>query len=353
MNIVVLAGGLSPERNVSLSSGSLISAALRRKGHSVLMIDVYEGIENIGDSPLSLFTNVGEDTRCVGSTAPSADELEKIRRANKNRCELIGPNVLTLCKLADVVFLALHGDMGENGQLQATLDVFGIKYTGSGYIGSLLAMNKDIAKKLMRQSGVMTPDWVKVDTSDKDYSINEIADKIGFPCIVKPCSCGSSVGVSMADNITELTQALKAAADYEAEVLVEKRIFGRELTQAFIDGKALPPVEIIPRCGFYDYANKYVANATEEICPASLKENIRTKLDSITEACFTALCLGDYARIDYILDKDGNFWCLEANTLPGMTPTSLMPQEAAAVGIDYDTLCEKLSLMAYNKNKRN
>lgn len=353
MNIVVLAGGLSPERNVSLSSGSLISAALRRKGHSVLMIDVYEGIEDIGDSPLSLFSTVGEETLRVGSAAPSTDELEEIRRANQNRYELIGPNVLTLCKLADVVFLALHGDMGENGQLQATLDVFGIKYTGSGYIGSLLAMNKDIAKKLMRQSGVMTPDWVKIDTSDKNYSIEEIAHRIGFPCIVKPCSCGSSVGVSMADNINELSDALKAAADYEAEVLVEKRIFGRELTQAFIEGKALPPVEIIPKCGFYDYANKYVANATEEICPAPLGEDMRKKLDGITEACFTALCLGDYARIDYILDNDGNFWCLEANTLPGMTPTSLMPQEAAAVGIDYDTLCEKLALMAYNKNKRN
>ncbi len=353
MNIVVLAGGLSPERNVSLSSGSLISAALRRKGHSVLMIDVYEGIEDIGNSPLSLFSTVGEETLRVGSAAPSTDELEEIRRANQNRYELIGPNVLTLCKLADVVFLALHGDMGENGQLQATLDVFGIKYTGSGYIGSLLAMNKDIAKKLMRQSGVMTPDWVKIDTSDKNYSIEEIAHRIGFPCIVKPCSCGSSVGVSMADNINELSDALKAAADYEAAVLVEKRIFGRELTQAFIDGKALPPVEIIPKCGFYDYANKYVANATEEICPAPLEDDVRESLDGITEACFTALCLGDYARIDYILDKDGNFWCLEANTLPGMTPTSLMPQEAAAVGIDYDTLCEKLALMAYNKNKRN
>ena len=353
MNIVVLAGGLSPERNVSLSSGSLISAALRRKGHSVLMIDVYEGIEDIGDSPISLFSTVGEETLCVGSAAPSNNELEEIRRANKNRYELIGPNVLTLCKLADVVFLALHGDMGENGQLQATLDVFGIKYTGSGYIGSLLAMNKDIAKKLMSQSGVMTPDWVKIDTSDKNYNTEEIAHRIGFPCIVKPCSCGSSVGVSMADNITELTQALKAAADYEAEVLVEKRIFGRELTQAFIDGKALPPVEIIPKCGFYDYANKYVANATEEICPAPLEDDMRERLDGITEACFTALCLGDYARIDYILDKGGNFWCLEANTLPGMTPTSLMPQEAAAVGIDYDTLCEKLALMAYKKNKGN
>ena len=350
MNIVVLAGGLSPERNVSLSSGSLISAALRRKGHSVLMLDVYEGIENIGQLPLSLFTTSEEDTKYVGSTAPSANDLDEIRKANKNRRELIGPNVLNLCKMADVVFLALHGDMGENGQLQATLDVFDIKYTGSGYAGSLLAMNKDIAKRLMCQSNILTPNWVKADARSKNYNIDYIVSKVGFPCIVKPCSCGSSVGVSIAQNIEQLTRALEAAADYEADVLIEKRIFGREFTQAFIDGKALPPVEIIPKCGFYDYANKYVANATKEICPADISDELRSKLNKITEDCFYALNLKDYARIDYILDDNNDFWCLEANTLPGMTPTSLMPQEAAAVGIDYDSLCEKLALMACRKN---
>lgn len=349
MNIAVLAGGLSPERNVSLSSGSLISAALRRKGHRVLMIDVYEGINAVPDDPASLFTSDNNDTRAVGSSAPSAVELEDIRRANGNRTELIGPNVLRLCKLADVTFLALHGDMGENGQLQATLDVFDIKYTGSGYIGSLLAMNKDIAKKLMKESGILTPDWVMVDPGCSDTDIDTVVEKIGFPAIVKPCSCGSSVGVSMVDNPEELKSALAIAADYESSVLVEKRIFGREFTQAFVDGEALPPVEIIPKCGFYDYANKYVANATEEICPAPISDSERSALDSITARCFSALCLGGYARIDYIMDSDSRFWCLEANTLPGMTPTSLMPQEAAAIGIDYDSLCEKLALMGYNK----
>ena len=153
----------------------------------------------------------------------------------------------------------------------------------------------------------------------------------------------------MVESFDSLKNAILSAADYEGSMLIEKRIFGRELTQAFIDGKALPPVEIIPKCGFYDYANKYVANATEEICPAPIGEDAREKLDKISAKCFSALELSDYARIDYILDENGDFWCLEANTLPGMTPTSLMPQEAAAVGIDYDSLCEKLILMAYNK----
>ena len=349
MNIVVLAGGLSPERNVSLSSGSLISSALRRKGHKVLMIDVYEGLKDIPLDPTELFTLSQNEEKRVGSIAPSATDLEEIRKRNGNRTELIGPGVLALCKLADAVFLALHGDMGENGQLQATLDVFDVKYTGSGYIGSLLAMNKDIAKKLMRASGVLTPDWVRIDFPFDEEKVKNAAKQIGFPCIVKPCSCGSSVGVSMVESFDSLKNAILSAADYEGSMLIEKRIFGRELTQAFIDGKALPPVEIIPKCGFYDYANKYVANATEEICPAPIGEDAREKLDKISAKCFSALELSDYARIDYILDENGDFWCLEANTLPGMTPTSLMPQEAAAVGIDYDSLCEKLILMAYNK----
>ena len=163
MNIVVLAGGLSPERNVSLTSGSLISAALRRKGHKVLMIDVYEGLKNTDVDPMALFTNTDTAAYSAGSRAPTPEELEEIKRKNGNRNELIGENVIKMCKLADVTFLALHGDMGENGQLQGTLDIFDITYTGSGYIGSLLAMDKDIAKKLLRDAGVLTPESVKID----------------------------------------------------------------------------------------------------------------------------------------------------------------------------------------------
>ena len=355
MNIIVLAGGLSPERNVSLSSGSLISSALRRKGHKILMLDVYEGIsdEKIPSNPLELFTEVDSAPLSVGNIAPTPKELEDIKKKNNNRSELIGPNVLRLCKLADVAFLALHGDMGENGQLQATLDVFDVTYTGSGYIGSLLAMNKDIAKKLMRESGILTPDWINFKSFGDKEKIAEAAKEIGFPCIVKPCSCGSSVGVSIVNNEEELKKALEFAASYESSVLIEKHISGRELTQAILDGVALPPVEIIPRCGFYDYANKYVANATEEICPAPISDVLRKKIDAASKKCFEALCLTDYARIDYIVDGNGNAWCLEANTLPGMTPTSLMPQEANAVGIDYDSLCDIIATLARNKKIKN
>lgn len=351
MNIVVLAGGLSPERNVSLSSGSLISSALRRKGHKVLMLDVYEGIsdEKVNNGPMELFSTEDEASLLVGNTAPTPKELEEIKKRNNNRSELIGPNVLRLCKLADVTFLALHGDMGENGQLQATLDVFDIKYTGSGYIGSLLAMNKDIAKKLMRESDILTPDWINITSVGDEEKINKAIEEIGFPCIVKPCSCGSSVGVSIVKSQHELKKALNCAADYEGSFLIEKHISGREITQAILDGEALPPVEIIPRCGFYNYANKYVANATEEICPAPIGKDLSKKVAEITKKCFDALYLTDYARIDYIIDNENNVWCLEANTLPGMTPTSLMPQEAQAVGIDYDELCDRIAKLAIRK----
>ena len=355
MNIIVLAGGLSPERNVSLSSGSLITSALRKKGHKVLMLDIYEGIsdDKIPQNAYDLFSEIETESFAVGKSAPTPKELEEIKMRNGMRSELLGPNVLKMSKLADVAFLALHGDIGENGQLQATLDIFNVTYTGSGYIGSLLAMNKDIAKRLMRESKILTPDWVNFNSFGNEEKIKKAIEKIGFPCIVKPCSCGSSVGVSIVENEEELKKALNLASEYEGSVLIEKHVAGREITQAILDGTPLPPVEIIPKCGFYDYANKYVANATEEICPAPLSNELLEKANKATKKCFEALYLADYARIDYIIDKDENLWCLEANTLPGMTPTSLMPQEAQAVGISYEELCDKLATMALaKKNKK-
>jgi len=345
LNIIVLAGGLSPERNVSLTSGSLISEALRRKGHNVILIDLYEGIPSLPEDISELFSSTATLSDSVSRALPCLDELIK---KNGGRTEPIGPNVIKLCRMADVTFLALHGAMGENGQLQALLDMENIKYTGSGYIGSLLAMDKDVAKKMLIQDGILTPDWIRYD-AEAPVDIKDIISKIGFPCVVKPCSCGSSVGVSLVDTEEELKNAIDLAKKYERFMLIEKRILGRELSQGYVDGQVLPPVEIIPKHGFYDYENKYQAGATEEICPAPLTEGELEQVSCATKLGFDALRLGGYARFDYILDKDGRAWCLEANTLPGMTPTSLLPQEAAAVGIGYDELCEKLAMMALKK----
>ena len=343
MNILVLAGGLSPERNVSLSSGSLISAALRRRGHKVLMLDVYEGTV-IDADPLSLFTSEQQPPLFVSEEVP---DLDGLKRKNGDTDRLIGKNVLQLCSLADAVFIALHGAMGENGQLQATLDSFGITYTGSGYAGSLLAMDKDLSKKILLNAGVTTPNWIYCDA--KKCDADRIISEIGLPCVVKPAAGGSSVGVSLVDTKEELEAAFAQAGIYETNLIVEKKISGREFTCGVLEGEVLPPVEIIPKQGFYDYKNKYQKDATTEICPAPLTDKQLEDISEATRSAFSALRLSGYSRFDFIMDSDGVFWCLEANTLPGMTPTSLFPQEAAAVGISYDELCERIAMTALNK----
>ena len=342
MNIAILAGGLSPERDVSLTSGSLIANALMKKGHRVLLIDAYLGMEVDDSRPLSeLFRTDREYFYRVPEEAPDLDALKAARGGEA----LLGPNVVRLCMAADVTFLALHGAAGENGQTQATLDSYGVRYTGSGYIGSLLAMDKDIAKRILASYGVDTPKGVTLNMAS-NVDLEAVINEIGFPMVVKPCSCGSSVGISMVNSRDELIRAVETAQKYESVMLIEQRIVGREFTVGVLDGKVLPPVEIIPKCGFYDYKNKYQAGMTEEVCPANLSAEDNEALAEITLRAFAALHLRDYSRFDYIRDEVGKFWCLEANTLPGMTPTSLLPQEAAAVGIDYGTLCVKIAELA-------
>ena len=341
MNIVVLMGGLSPERDVSLTSGSLIANALIRRGHRVCLLDVYLGRELSETSLDDCFSTNPYPAYSVSEQVP---DLEALKAASGNGEAKIGENVIPLCKYADVVFMALHGDMGENGQLQATLDSFGIRYTGSGYVGSLLAMDKDLAKKMLVGAGVPTPAWVLADLAHEIPA--EVPAHVGYPCVVKPCSGGSSVGVSMVDNAEQFADAMRAAAKYERYVLIEKRITGRELTVGMIAGEVLPAIEIIPKEGFYDYANKYQGGKTLEICPAPIPEETRARAAELTARAFDALRLGGYARFDWMLDEQGGLWCLEANTLPGMTPTSLLPQMAAEIGIDYDSLCEKLVQLA-------
>lgn len=336
MKITVLAGGYSPERDVSLTSGSLIANALIDNGHSVCLLDVYEGLPTLPRNIDTLFRAQGHYSHTVSEVVP---DLAALKKRCGNGDALIGANVLNVCKCADIVFLALHGGIGENGQLQATLDNYGIKYTGSGYVGSLLAMDKDISKRLLRDADVNTPDWVCFRVGID--AVESLIKQVGLPCVVKPSSCGSSVGVSIVNTREELTAALTDAAKWDARVLVEKKIVGRELTVGIIDGQALPLVEIIPNEGFYDYKNKY-QGSTREICPAEVSDEVTAAAHEMTRRGFEALRLHGYARFDYILDANGVLWCLEANTLPGMTPTSLLPQAAAAVGMNYRRLCEKI-----------
>lgn len=336
MKIVVLAGGLSPEREVSLTSGSLIANALMKNGHQVLLLDVYEGLEHLPTDPAALFRTEVDYTYAVKEEIP---DLEALRARVQNGSALVGRNVEKLCRIADKVFLALHGAMGENGQIQAYLDACGISYTGSGYVGCLLSMDKDISKRLLRDAGVPTPRWIRCDP--RTDCIEKALLEIGLPCVVKPCGCGSSVGVSIVETEEEFRRALTEAAKWDTAVLVEERIVGRELTVGVLGEKTLPPVEIIPREGFYDYKNKYKGE-TLELCPAPITKEQEAELSALTLRAFAALHLKNYARFDYIMDQEGDIWCLEGNSLPGMTPTSLLPQEAAAVGMTYGELCEKI-----------
>lgn len=305
-------------------------------------MDLYTGLSP--DGGVADFSRKSIEPYRVSTAIPDLDALAKTSGRGRLR---IAPNVPALIHEADAVFVALHGDVGEDGRLQAFLEMEGIRYTGSGYAGSLLAMDKDLAKQVLTRAGVTTPPWLYADLTE---SIDAVADRIevtvGYPLVIKPCSGGSSVGVSMPENREELLTSLKNAARYENTVLAERRIKGRELTVSILGGRVLPAVEIIPKSGFYDYENKYQAGMTEEICPAPLTEAEVAALEDATSRGFEALRLGGYARFDFILDADGTPWCLEANTLPGMTPTSLLPQAAAAVGIGYDELCERMIMMA-------
>lgn len=344
MNIVVLAGGLSGERDVSLTSGTLVCNALRRSGHGAILVDLFFGVENVPENILDAFWVSGQlEPYKVPPTAPDIDKVRAMR--GDSGYGEIGKNVIELCRAADIVFLGLHGETGENGKLQAVFDVMGIRYTGSGYLGSALAMNKGLSKQIFTNHGIRM-------AGGKVYSKAEsanIAREFSLPLIVKPISGGSSIGVTKAETPEELQMAIDGALKYEDEILVEEFIEGREFSCGILDDRALPLVEIIPNDGFYDYEHKYQAGITNEVCPAELDEENTKKIQQIALKAHKVLGLSVYSRVDFILGKDGGIYCLEANTLPGMTPTSLIPQEANAVGISYEALCEQIIELSLKK----
>lgn len=344
MKIVVLAGGTSTERDVSIVSGTGICNGLRAKGHQAILVDVFCGAETVDwADPFPREYDVEAASAYIKSFNPHIEQLKKMRK------DFFGPNVLELCKKADFVFLGLHGANGEDGRIQAAFDLMGIKYTGTGYLSSAMAMDKGVTKWMFQMKGVPVPGGVTMKRHTRKEDLAELG--LAFPVVVKTCCGGSSIGVYIVKDQEEYMKALDAAFVYEEEVVVEEFIQGTEYTVAVVDGKAYPVAQIVPCQGFYDYENKYKPGAVKETCPAPISSELTRRLQDYAVQGYRALGLESYARLDFIVTDDEKIYCLEANTLPGMTPTSLIPQEAAVLGMDYPTLCEELIRVSEKKYK--
>ncbi len=346
MNIVVLCGGTSTERAISLISSEGICRALQKKGHHCILMDVFTGHEGYDEQIFQTDFSVEEELEYIHQFDDKIEDMKKSRK------EFFGPAVLDICRKSDFVFLGLHGANGEDGKVQAVLELFGIPYSGADYLSSAMAMNKSVTRQIFAGSGVP---MAKGYTLKKGETVAFPKEKgVSYPCIVKPSCGGSSVGVFFVEDETEYLAAVEGAFRYEDEIVVEQRIIGKEFSVGVVEYQAYPVIQIIPKQGNYDYENKYKAGATDEICPALISEELTNKVQNAAVEAAKSLMLDTYCRIDVLTDEQDNCYCLEANTLPGMTPTSLLPKEAAVLGMDYESLCEHLievSMKKYGQKK--
>ena len=296
--IAVLMGGPGEEREISLQSGKAIQLALEAIGYNVLSITMENKLGDI------------------------ISDLHSV----------------------DLVFLGLHGSIGENGTIQGFLESLGVKYTGSDPLSSAICMDKNISKIIARDSKVNTPNW-KIVT--RGQTLNE--DNSEFPLVIKPNDQGSTVGLTIVHDESELGPALNLAYNYSSSVMVEQFIEGRELTVTLIGGKALPVCEIIPSHELYDYECKYTSGMSKYVCPADIDLDLTKRVQEITERLFDVLKCRHYSRADFRLDHEDNLWFLEMNTLPGMTDTSLAPMAAKAAGFSFNDLIDRIVLQAWSE----
>ena len=352
MKIVVLAGGLSTERAVSLVTGTSVCKALRENGHRAILVDLFLGLEGY-ERPLEQIFDE-PDGLCGGSAIDAmAPDREAVRRSRSDQgASLLGENVLEVCALADLVFLGLHGECGEDGRIQATLDLLGIPYTGSGYLASAMAMDKAVSKRMMDAFGILNAPWQELTYGPED--VDRLVEELSVPCALKVVNGGSSLGVYLPDTREQLRAGLTDLLRFGNHAVVEKKIRGREITVAVLGDRYLPAVEIIPddRFDYFDYEAKYQPGASKELCPAPITEEQWQMMGEAALKLHRAMGLSVYSRTDFLLDEQGQAWCLEVNTLPGMTPASLVPKEAAAAGIDYDELCEWIAVESLKLKRR-
>jgi D-alanine-D-alanine ligase len=343
VKITVLLGGSSEERDVSLSSGSAVARALRAAGHEVLSWDTLQG-------PLTGEQEREILDRGIGQAPPVDVERDIVERGD------LGPMLGAVeVRGTDLFFPLLHGGAGEDGRLQTLLELGGVPYVGSDRVGCLLAMDKDVSKSLFRDSGIPTPDWVALDTGvvGVDGAVDAAgghADRLGYPLIVKPPSGGSTVGLSLVHDPSELEPAVRSAAALEARVLLEVYVVGRELTVGILDQEALAVGEIIPEHELFDYECKYQPGLAQEIFPADVPGEVEALVQQVGLAVHRTLRLADFSRVDFILDGEGTPWVLEANTLPGMSPSSLFPKSGRAAGYPFPDLCDRIAKVALARN---
>jgi D-alanine-D-alanine ligase len=334
MKIAVLFGGNSSERDVSIASGAQVAKALRQFGHQVVAVDTFRGI----------LTDQEQETLLARGVAPAPPDDRDLRVIRAKTGSIVQPSYFVD---AEVVFLALHGGTGEDGTIQSVFEAAGILYTGSNHVGSAAAMDKDLAKRLLVAAKVPTPPWLMAPV-DQEAAVRYL----GLPMVVKPNKQGSTVGLTVVKSAGDLLAAIREAYRHDDEVMLERFVPGREFTVGILGERALAVGEIIPKCSeIFDYESKYQAGGAEETFPAALSTGQTVALQELALGAHRALKLRDYSRADFRMDETGQFWCLEANTLPGMTARSLLPQSAAAVGITFPELCNEICRLALNRRK--
>lgn len=346
MNIILITGGPSAEREVSIASSKCILKALRDSGHNVTVIDPINGDKIISEDQV-----FGDS---LSKNSPSVQKLTEIHKtSDKNILNCINSD---LFDNIDLAFLGVHGKFGEDGRIQTLLELRGVKYTGSGVFASAVAMDKDVSKIILNSVGVSTPAWI---TLNKNSEINSdelnqnILNSVGYPCVVKPSDEGSTVGLSIVQADVEdkqLPAAIENAFNYSDKILIEQYIKGREFTVPVIGNETFPVIEIRPKGGFYDYEHKYTKGMTEYFCPADIPEDIELKAREDALKAHKALGCSVYSRVDFMLDENNKLYCLEVNTLPGMTDTSLVPKSAKANGMTFNNLIDKIIELSLQKN---
>jgi D-alanine-D-alanine ligase len=331
-------GGISEEREVSLASGVQVARALREAGHEVVGVDTYRGVLSASEEAAILDAGVRDPH--------PPDDSEDILRTGDLGSLIRDPLLIG----TEVVFLALHGGRGEDGTVQTLLDLAGLPFVGSDRVGCALAMDKDLSKRLLRDAGVPTPDWVMTQGgAEGEARLEEVVRRLGLPVIVKPPSGGSTLGLSLAHDEVELRDALSQALEYEDQVMFERYVQGREVTVGILGDQTLPVGEIIPEHEIFDYECKYRPGMAQEIFPADLLPEVAARVQAEALAAHRALKLRDFSRVDFILEPGGIPWCLEANALPGMTGNSLLPKAARAAGIAFPDLCHRVAEMALKR----